>query len=87
MNSEKRYLTIHFNDGSKMVIDFPQQHGDPQIVASRLKEIMHAKQLMLEIDDTIVAIPLSSVKYIQAYPAPQTLPDGVIRGAELVTLE
>lgn len=87
MGEEKRYLTIHFNDGTKMVIDFPRQHSDAQIIASRLKEIMHAKQLMLEVDGTIMAIPLSSVKYIQAYPAPETLPDGVIRGAEMVTID
>ena len=87
MNDVKRYLTIHFNDGTKMVIDFPKQHSDAQIIASRLKEIMHAKQLMLEVDGTLIAIPLNSVKYLQAYPAPEKLPDGVIRGAELVAME
>ena len=87
MNEPKRYLTIHFNDDTKMVIDFPQQHTDPQIIATRLKEVMHAKQVMLEVDGTLIAIPLSSVKYIQAYPAPEKLPDGVIRGARFVAVD
>lgn len=87
MEETRRYLTIVFNDGSKTVIDFPKQVDDPQLVVARLKESIKANQIMLEVDGALMVIPLTSVKYIHAYPAPDKLPETAIRGATLVTQE
>lgn len=79
---EKRGMIIYFTDGTKKVLEFPQQlpDGDANL-AEKLKGVLEARHLTIEADGALVVIPLQNVKYIQTYPAPKKLPAGVIRGA------
>jgi hypothetical protein len=81
MASERR-LIIHFTDGSKKVVEFPQQvaEGDANL-AARLKEALEARHLVLEADGALVVIPFENIRYLQAYPAPKKLPSYAIKGA------
>ena len=80
--SEKRGLIIHFMDGTKKVLEFPQQVADGDVAAAaKLKAALEARQLAIEAEGALVVIPLDNVKYLQLYPAPKKLPAGVIRGA------
>ena len=79
---EKRGMIIHFTDGTKKVLEFPQQVADGDAtMAERIKELLKARNLTIEADGALIVIPLENVKYIQSYPAPKKLPVGVIRGA------
>ena len=79
---QKRSMIIHFIDGSKKVLEFPQQVADGDASASaRIKDALEARHLVLEAEGALVVIPFENVKYIQSYPAPKKLPAGVIRGA------
>ena len=75
----KRFLTIHFNDGSKLSATFPQQSDNFTQVASRVQKALDANQLAIEIDGELFVIPMNNVKYLQVNPAPEKLPDSVIR--------
>jgi len=55
---EKRGVSIFFNDGSKLTLDFPKQ--SPNEAAAQMK-----------LDDVLLMIPFENVKYIQVYPAPE----------------
>jgi len=80
--SEKRGLIIHFMDGTKKVLEFPQQLADGDVAAAaKLKEALEARHLVIQAEGALVVIPLENVKYLQVYPAPKKLPAGVIRGA------
>jgi len=80
--SEKRGLIIHFMDGSKKLLEFPQQVADGDAsAAAKLKEAFEARHLVLEAEGALIVIPFDNVKYLQVYPAPKKLPAGVIRGA------
>jgi hypothetical protein len=80
--SEKRGLVIHFMDGTKKVLEFPQQVADSDVAAAaKLKDALEARHLVIEAEGALVVIPLDNVKYLQSYPAPKKLPAGVIRGA------
>ena len=79
----KRFLTIHFTDGSKLSMTFPQQTGDFNQIASRVQKALDANQLAIEIDGELFVIPMNSVKYLQVNPAPEKLPDTVIRSGAL----
>jgi hypothetical protein len=80
--SEKRGLVIHFMDGTKKVLEFPQQVADSDVAAAaKLKEALEARHLVIEAEGALIVIPLDNVKYLQSYPAPKKLPAGVIRGA------
>ncbi len=78
--AEKRGIVIHFTDGSKKTLEFPPQ-VDEQNQASRLREALEERHLVVEADGALVIFPFENIKYVQAYPAPKKLPDFVIRGA------
>jgi len=79
----KRFLTIHFNDNSQLSVTFPQQTGDFNQIASRVQKALDANQLAIEIDGELFVIPMNNVKYLQVNPAPEKLPDIVIRSGAL----
>ena len=78
----KRGMIIYFTDGSKKVLEFPQQIADSDVAAAaKMKEALEARHLVLEADGALLVIPFENVKYVQIYPAPKKLPGGVIKGA------
>ena len=80
--SQKRGLIINFMDGTKKVLEFPQQVADSDVAAAaKLKEALEARRLVIEAEGALVVIPFENIKYLQLYPAPKKLPAGVIRGA------
>jgi hypothetical protein len=81
MATERR-LIIHFNDGSKKVVEFPQQvtEGDANL-AARLNEALEARHLVLEADGALIVIPFENIRYLQVYPVPKKLPSYAIKGA------
>lgn len=80
--SEKRGIIIHFMDGTKKLLEFPQQISDNDATAAaKIKEALEARHLAIEAEGALILIPLDNVKYLQVYPAPKKLPAGVIRGA------
>ena len=79
---QKRTMIIHFNDGSKKLLEFPAPvpDSDANLVA-RLQEALDAQHLVLEADGALVVIPVGSIKYLQTFPAPHKLPAYAITGA------
>ena len=81
-DKQKRGMIIHFTDGTKKVLEFPQQVADSDATAAaRIKDALEARHLVIEAEGALIVIPFESVKYLQVYPAPKKLPSGVIRGA------
>jgi hypothetical protein len=75
-------MLITFIDGSKKLVEFPQQFADNDATAgARIKEALEARQLVLEADGALIVIPFENIKYLQVHPVPKKLPAGVIRGA------
>jgi hypothetical protein len=80
--AEPRRLIIHFTDGSKKVVEFPQQVPDADAtMAARLKEALESRHLVIEADGALVVIPFENIRYLQSYPAPKKLPGYAIKGA------
>lgn len=83
--AERRGITIHFIDGSKMRLDFPKQTLNEIGAVLKLKEVLAKNQLIAEVDGVLLVIPFHNIKYIEAHPAPAKLPEYVIRGATVAT--
>jgi len=81
--TKKRFLTVHFTDGSKLSMSFPQQTDDFSQIANRVQKALDANQLAIELDGELFVIPMNNIKYLQVNPAPEKLPDSVIRGGAL----
>jgi hypothetical protein len=81
--TEQRGITIYFVDGTSMKLDYQKQTLNDIAASMRLKEILAAKQFIVEADGALVVIPFENVKYIVAHPAPATLPEHTIKGASV----
>ena len=82
---DKRGLTIHFADGTKMSLDFPRQTPNKIAAMVKLNDVLKKRYMLFEADDTLLMIPFENVKYMQLYPAPDELQDQTyVKGASVV---
>lgn len=79
----RRGLTIHFMDGTKMSLNFPPQAANEYAAVLKLKEVLKARELLVEVDGALLVIPFENIKYLQAYPAPPKLPETAITAASI----
>ncbi|MGD2074221.1 MAG: hypothetical protein PVI91_00150 [Gammaproteobacteria bacterium] len=79
---ENRALIVHFNDATTLSFIFPGK-ADGESVADKIKQVLSAEQVVIEADGSLFIIPQSSIKYMQAYPAPSSPAENVISGATL----
>jgi hypothetical protein len=76
-------LLIRFMDGSKITLRYPKQAGNDQPRSRRMSG-RRSKPIGSSSRWTAISfIPLSSVKYFQVLTAPDSLPEGVLRGARM----
>jgi hypothetical protein len=76
---------IYFMDGTKIALRYPKQAGtDPATIMANVKKALEADKLVVEVDDSLVVVPIRNIKYIQLTPKPDALPAGVLRGAKIV---
>jgi hypothetical protein len=71
---EQRGVSIFFNDGSKVSLDFPKQSANEAAAQMKLEDVLKKRYIMFEADGTLLLIPFENVKYIQLHPAPQKVP-------------
>jgi hypothetical protein len=67
---DKRGITIHFNDGSKLSMDFPKQVKNDAAAMLRLDDVLKKRYMLFEAESTLLMIPFENVRYVQLYPAP-----------------
>lgn len=79
-----KHLYMHFQDGQRLALRFPQQSSDPVEVARGLRKQMEAAFVSIEVDGDLLLIPRESIKYMQISPAPPSLPELTITGAEVI---
>ncbi len=86
METDLRYATFYFLDNSNMKLVWPKQGSkDPQVFASQVKKGLESDKFMAEVEGQLVIIPMRNVKYVVISPAPQALPQGIIRKARIAT--
>jgi len=82
----RRFVTMFFNDGSKLKLSFPKQGGrDAATLAANVKKAVDADRLVFEVEGSLYIVQARNLKYIQVSPAPEALPAGVIVGAQFVS--
>jgi len=72
--TEKRGVSIFFNDGSKVTLDFPKQSPNEAAAFMKLEDVLKKRYVMFEADGALMLIPFENIKYIQVYPAPDKVP-------------
>ena len=82
--ADKRGITIFFNDGSKVSMDFPRQTPNEAAALLKLDDVLKKRYMLFEADGTLLMIPFENVRYVQMYPAPESLPGHTyIKGAHV----
>ena len=82
--SDKRGITIFFNDGSKVSMDFPGQSPNEAAALLKLDDVLKKRYMLFEADGTLLMIPFENVRYVQMYPAPESMPGQTyIKGASV----
>lgn len=86
METDIRHATFFFLDNSNMKLVWPKQGSkDPQVFASQVKKSLEADTFIAEVEGQLMIIPMRNVKYVVISPAPETLPQGVIRKARIAS--
>jgi hypothetical protein len=67
---DQRGLTIHFTDGTRLSLDFPQQTQNEAAALLRLEDVLKNRYMLFEAESTLLLVPFENVKYLQLYPAP-----------------
>lgn len=81
----KRGMTVFFNDGTKLTLDFPKQAPNAAAAGLKLEDVLKNRYMLMEVDSTFVMIPFENVRYVQVYPAPESVPNHTyIKGASLI---
>ena len=81
---DKRGVTIHFNDGSKLALDFPKQSPNDAAATLKLDDVLKKRYMLFEAESTFLMIPFENVRYVQLYPAPEKVPGHTyIKGASI----
>jgi hypothetical protein len=86
MSDKNVTMTIHFMDGSKIVVQYPKQAGaDSVAISNSVRKALEWDKIPLEIEESLIVIPTQNIKYIQVTPKPVALPNqDVLKGAMLV---
>jgi hypothetical protein len=81
---QQRGITIHFNDGSKLSLDFPKQTANEVAAMLKLNDVLQKRHILFEADSTLVMVPFENVKFVQIYPAPAEITGQTyIKGASI----
>ena len=82
---DKRAISIFFNDGSKVSLNFPKQAPNEIAAMLKLDDVLKKRFMLFEADDTFLMIPFENVRYVQIYPAPKEMQGHTyVKGATVV---
>jgi len=84
--NETKGVTIYFNDGTKLVIEYPKQDINDYNMLSKLNEMLDSRHFLVEANGAMLFIPVDNIKYLQVYPAPDKLPVNTISGATIIEM-
>ncbi len=82
--SETVILNSHFNDGTKKTFSFPRVAKDTTSIGTKIDKFLDSPNVILELNQELVIIPTSSIKYIQVSPKPLKLPSTAIPNASII---
>ena len=82
--SETVTLIINFNDGTKISFYFPRVTKDTTSIATKIDKFLDSPNIILELEQELIIIPTSNIKYIQITPKPLKSPSMAIPNASLI---
>ncbi len=78
-------LKIHYTDGSEMQVEYVRKE-EVSNIATRIEKAIESNEVLIELEDRLLVVPLNNLKYIEVVPAPPKLPKFTIRHARLIQI-
>ena len=85
-----RILTLHFIDGSRLSLEFPEQTKLASAKQMKVADLLAARQLLIEAEGSLLVIPVANIKYMSlsipslpARGATSVLPRQTLLGARI----
>ncbi len=79
----KGTLTIRYMNGTEQKFEYTRTE-DALNVASRIQEVLKGNQVLLELEDRFLIIPMSNIQSIEVSPPPAKLPPNTLRNVRLI---
>jgi len=87
MSDENRgIMTIRYVNGTEQKFEYARLKDDSDILsaASRIQDMLKANQILFELEDRFLIIPLQNVLNIEVSPSPVKLPLNTVKDVRLI---
>ena len=84
MNKSKTTMIVQLVDGSVRRFRFSSDGSDDVTLGSRIEKALETQELVLELGDRLLVIPMHSILTIELMPPPPKLPAVAIRNAQVI---
>ena len=64
-------VTIHFTDGTAQCFEFDAPHINPVTAATTLEKCLVREQLLIQLSDRVLVIPMQGIKCMEFSPVPR----------------
>lgn len=84
MTKPTRYCTLEYMDGHKIEFIFESLRDEEDPSRSFvLENLPSANNLLVELDDQLLIIPMANVRSVSISPSPAKLPGDIVRGRRI----
>lgn len=78
-------MILHYTDGTEERFEYARASGQEAVnIGAAMQEGLKANQLIIELADRTLIIPMQGLKMIEVCPSPVRLPMYAIRNAQLL---
>ncbi|NET40699.1 hypothetical protein [Okeania sp. SIO2B3] len=83
--SIKFTLTVKYTNGIEQSFEFfPELEKNMPNLASYLQKVMSSRELIIELEDRLLVIPIQNIQTIEISPPPPKLPEITLRNGRLL---
>jgi hypothetical protein len=75
--------TISFLDGTQLKVVWEKQDEAALRSASLIEKVLNSESFAIELEGRLVIVPIQNIRTMEVSPAPEKLPQMVVRGARL----
>jgi hypothetical protein len=75
--------TISFLDGTQLKLVWEKQKEAALRSASLIEKVLNSESFAVELEGRLVIVPIQNIRTMEVSPAPEKLPQMVVRGARL----